>query len=63
MTARKGRLVGKRASSGIGAGIARAYAQEGAAVALPAFKGVDRAQKLANEINERVAGPLSSLGI
>ena len=54
------------ASSGIGASIARAYAREGAAIAIGAFTGVARAKKLAKEITERggravvVGGDLSS---
>jgi NAD(P)-dependent dehydrogenase (short-subunit alcohol dehydrogenase family) len=71
MTISHGRLGGKRAlvtgaSSGIGSGIAVAYAREGAAVAIGANRGVDRAEKLAKEINEKggraivVAGDLES---
>jgi NAD(P)-dependent dehydrogenase (short-subunit alcohol dehydrogenase family) len=53
-----GKLSGKRAlitgaSSGIGAAIARAYAQEGAAVSIGALTGVDRANRLAKEINDK----------
>lgn len=55
MTTNQGKLAGKRAlitgaSSGIGAAIARAYAQEGAAVVIGANTGVGRANKLADEI-------------
>lgn len=71
MSANHGRLAGKRAlvtgaSSGIGSGIASAYAREGAAVAIGAHTGADRAKKLADEINGKggraivVVGDLAS---
>jgi len=58
VSANSGRLSGKRAlitgaSSGIGAAIARAYSREGAAVSIGAFTGVERANKLAKEINDQ----------
>jgi NAD(P)-dependent dehydrogenase (short-subunit alcohol dehydrogenase family) len=58
MTAGRARLSGKRAlvtgaSSGIGSGIASTFAREGAAVAIGAHSGVDRAKKLAQEINQK----------
>lgn len=67
MTAGLGRLAGKRAyvtgaSSGIGAGIARAYAREGAAVAIGAHSGVERANRLAKEINEAGGRAIVVLG-